>query len=382
MAGNGRIPIPLSQRLRRARYQVAPLLAFALAVAGTIYLWGRQAGMPNATGSVEAVRHDVASHMDGRLVRDDSLQFHLYDHVRAGDLLGRLDDRPLRASLAALKADLEQFRRQIAATEAELRLNADERAGDREMDGRRLAIEIEQMSFDLLDRRVDLEADRIELLRRNEQVELSRRLRAQSATTELDHAQVVGERDVVAERVKQREQAIAEATKQLDATRTRMAKLPAAAQADVEAFVGPMREAITAQQHRIREIETQIDALRIEAPASGVIVAIHRRPGQAVRAGDPIITIAEEHSTRIVAYLRTDQRLEPHVDMPVGVKRRTDPGRVHESRVEMIGPQVELIPPDQLRNPTVPEWGLPVSIALPADVELRPGEVVDLVFKR
>jgi len=48
----------------------------------------------------------------------------------------------------------------------------------------------------------------------------------------------------------------------------------------------------------------------------------------------------------------------------------------------MIGPQGELIPPDQLRNPTVPEWGLPVSIALPADVELRPGEVVDLVFQR
>lgn len=381
MAGNGRIPIPLSQRLRRAQHRLVPVLAFVLAVVGTIYLWGRQTGMPNATGAVEAVRHDVASHMDGRLVRDDSLHFHLYDHVRAGDLLGRLDDKPLQASLAALKADLEQFRRQIAATEAELRLDAAERAGDRDVDGRRLAIDIQRMSFDLLDRQVDLEADRIDLLRRNEQVELSRRLLEQNATTELAHAEVVGDRDVVAERVKQREQAIEQARQQLEVTRARMAKLPAAAQADVEAFVGPLREAITAQQHRIREIETQIDALRIEAPASGVIVAIHRRPGQAVRAGDPIITIAEEHSTRIIAYVRTDQRFEPHVDMPVSVKRRTDPGRAHESRVEMIGPQVELIPPDQLRNPTVPEWGLPVTIALPTDVELRPGEVVDLIFE-
>jgi hypothetical protein len=52
-----------------------------------------------------------------------------------------------------------------------------------------------------------------------------------------------------------------------------------------------------------------------------------------------------------------------------------------ESFVQSVGPQVHQLPARFLQNPKVPEWGLPVQIAMPPEAELRPGETVDLVFR-
>ena len=52
-----------------------------------------------------------------------------------------------------------------------------------------------------------------------------------------------------------------------------------------------------------------------------------------------------------------------------------------DAYVDRIGPQVEPIPPHQLRNPKVPEWGLPLRVVVDGLLEIRPGELVDLVFR-
>ena len=41
---------------------------------------------------------------------------------------------------------------------------------------------------------------------------------------------------------------------------------------------------------------------------------------------------------------------------------------------------MEPVPPHQLADPKVPEWGLPVLIDLPTGANLRPGELVDVTF--
>ena len=58
--------------------------------------------------------------------------------------------------------------------------------------------------------------------------------------------------------------------------------------------------------------------------------------------------------------------------MGVEVRARAAGSRPRESVVECIGPQVELIPVHQRRNPQLPEWGLPVRILLPDGLEVRP----------
>jgi hypothetical protein len=49
--------------------------------------------------------------------------------------------------------------------------------------------------------------------------------------------------------------------------------------------------------------------------------------------------------------------------------------------VQEVGNQIEPVPPQQLANPRMPEFGLPVRIAMPSDVKLRPGEMVGVIFR-
>jgi hypothetical protein len=49
--------------------------------------------------------------------------------------------------------------------------------------------------------------------------------------------------------------------------------------------------------------------------------------------------------------------------------------------VERVGPQIEEIPPHLCRDAKVPEWGLPVRIALPEPFSGRPGELFEVTFK-
>jgi hypothetical protein len=110
------------------------------------------------------------------------------------------------------------------------------------------------------------------------------------------------------------------------------------------------------------------------------VAAIYRYPGQHVRVGEPILTIAAIGSQYIVSYVREEQRIRPAVGMEVTVQGRAIPRQSVLSRVERIGPQVEPIPPHQLRDPKILEWGLPVRITMPTGLTLHPGELVDVAY--
>ena len=65
--------------------------------------------------------------------------------------------------------------------------------------------------------------------------------------------------------------------------------------------------------------------------------------------------------------------------MQVNVRPRNSQ-QVAVADIEHVGPQVELVPPQLLRDQKLMEWGLPVRIRIPESLPLRPGEVVDLKF--
>jgi multidrug resistance efflux pump len=102
-------------------------------------------------------------------------------------------------------------------------------------------------------------------------------------------------------------------------------------------------------------------------------------PGQQVKAGTVLFTIAADEPEYIVSYVRPTQRLHPEVGMTVAIRPRN--GReVAHAAVERVGPQIELIPSHQIRDQRIMEWGLPVRIQVPPSLQLRPGELVDLKF--
>ncbi len=377
-----RIPIPLSRRLRRLRATLLPMLIFAGAATLTVLLWKRQMVMPNSWGAVEAIRYDLGSHIDGTLVWDATGQPELFQQVNAGDVVARLDNRAVLGLMDVVRAENAQLESQLAATLLEAELDQGDRHYQRKVDARRLALDIERMKLELLDRDALIAADRIDKQRRDEKVKLTEELVSKGSQTEFELFTERARRDVVAARIEGNVNARKEANAQLQSAQQRFAALPSVDDPDFEKLLNPIRKGMAVQQARLRELATQIESLKIRAPITGTITAIYRRSGQAVRAGEPIMTIAQHESPHIVAYIRPNQRIDPQLDMQVTIRPRRNPSLVAQSTIAFVGPQFESVPIHHLANPTVPEVGLPVSIELPKDFKLIPGEIVDLTFKR
>lgn len=376
MAGDDKIRIPWSSRWRRFRHGVLPLLTFGACVVATAWLWQQQGRMPNAVGEVEAVRVDVASGVDGVLVPLPHGQWTLFDTVEASQVVAQLDSRPTVAALDTLRRELAQLAKDVEAEQN--RVKSDQ--GDR----REAVLAewlVQQRRLLILDRQAQLEADRVELQQLEVQLEYVRRAHARGALTDQQLFAAQVERDAVAKRVEQCQSALSDARNEHTLAVERLRRDPPLQDPGVTPLLGPVRAAIATQEARMSQLHVQVDGLAIRAPFTGTISAIYGWPGQTIRTGQPIVTIAANQGQYIVSYVRQDQRLQPEVGTTVQVFLRGQGSRPVAAMVERIGPQVLQIPRHQRRDPRVQEWGLPVRINLPGDLKVRPGELVDIVFE-
>jgi multidrug resistance efflux pump len=136
------------------------------------------------------------------------------------------------------------------------------------------------------------------------------------------------------------------------------------------------------REAQVAEIQARLDAREVKSPIDGTVIEIHKYPGESARAGKTLMVIAAKDAPFIMGYLREDQPLRPATGMKVTVRTRggATPRRGFDTYVAAVGPQVEPIPQRHLRNPNVAEWGMRVQIAMPPEADLRPGELLDLVF--
>jgi multidrug resistance efflux pump len=382
MPDPARIPTPLGQRFRRFRLTVVPVVSFGACLLATAWLWQRHTQQPHGVGEVEAVRLDLAAGVDGRLVSLSRPHWTLFDQVAVGDVIARLDDRPVLAEVSAVRAELERLRKEIEAAAEQYALEQTEREHDHRREAYRLAWQIQRHRIDVLDRRALVETDRVELLRLEERVAALERAVPRGVIPELELVEQRLRRDRIRERMSRNRDAVAEAEDQRKDAVERFQEYPGMRTADMEKLLGPFEAALGVQEALLEGLSVQIDGLRIRAPISGTLVAIYAWPGQNVRLGDPVVTLAADHGRYIVSYVRQDQRLRPNAGTPVQVRPRLAGARTVSAVVERIGPQVELIPPHQRRDPAILEWGLPVRIALPEDLAVKPGELVDVRFQR
>jgi len=393
-----RIRTPLSQQFRRIRYQLIPVLAFGGSLILALRLWERHAGTPMAVGEIEALQFQMTAPVAGILAEVPGKAWHRFDKVAQGDVVARLDDRIAEAALATVRKELGQLKAELAATEArtyqELAAATRDFANQerrRRAELRQVAIDVEQLRLDILDRKALIETDRIELRRLEEQYAASRKAYEQKAETSYTLTDIQLLRDTVKRRVESNEKALAEAEEQM---RTMAARKQAAAEAlqklsasamspssDVGVFLGPVEAAIDTQEARVTELELQAQSLAIRAPVSGTILEIYRRPGQPVQPGELIMTLAIDQSQHVISYLREQHAVRPTKGMRVSVRTRSMPRKTVKGQVEQVGPQVAEVPPHHLRDPNVPEWGLPVRIAVPDLSALPPGELVDVSFE-
>jgi multidrug resistance efflux pump len=381
MSGAGRIPIPWKHRWRRFRYGALPLLGLAACATATLYLWGQQGVLPQTIGEVESVRVEVTAAADGSLVPLAGGAWTLYDEVEFNQVVAQLDDSPIRAQLATLTAELARLRKEFDAESAKLVVSEADRARSHSADDLRLRVETEQRRLAVLDRRIEVETDSLELERLNIRISCLTPLFAKKLISELEMKNERMLRDQVAKRLAANTKCLGEAETQFRAAEVRLRQHSPLLAADSAKELAPFAAAAAVQESLIREMEVNIGKLAIRAPIRGSICAVLRRPGETVRAGDPILTLAVESGRYIVSYVRQEQRIKPHVGMPVEVRAMAPVSRVLSSVVERVGPQVEAVPLHQCRDPRIPEWGLPVRIALPRGFASRPGELIEVTFR-
>ena len=354
---------------------------FGIVGAFTIWLWGQHLSLPNATGEVGAVRAEAVSPSDGLLLALVNGPMQLYEKVKRGQVVARLDPGPAKASLATLEEELVRLKGELDATEARIKEEGAARMASEMAEQHRLNEASEQLGLEIKDRKTLIQSDEVELARLEEKYDAVEALYKQGVESRLELVNIKSERDVIQKRLKGNREALEEADKQMKECDRRLKAYALTQAAEKDKILAPLHGAIETQKKRIEEVELQIANLEIRAPIEGVIAAIHKWGGQNVLAGDPVLAIASTQSQYILSYVRQDVGVKPRVGMPVDVSVRSLPRRTARAEVEEVGPQVEAVPLHQLQDPQVPEWGLPVRITVPHVLKLRPGELVDVTFR-
>jgi multidrug resistance efflux pump len=139
--------------------------------------------------------------------------------------------------------------------------------------------------------------------------------------------------------------------------------------------------AIEVQKAKLKLTEDELSPLVLKAAMDGIVTIITRRSGEAVTAGQPIVSIATLNPVRIVAYLRPPIMSEPVAGMKVEVRTRGGRRQVGLAKIMEIGTQMESLP-STLSNPAkagFPEQGVPVDISMPGNLNIRAGELVDVI---
>ncbi|HYG35656.1 MAG TPA: HlyD family efflux transporter periplasmic adaptor subunit, partial [Clostridia bacterium] len=137
-------------------------------------------------------------------------------------------------------------------------------------------------------------------------------------------------------------------------------------------------------ESKLRLTEAELSPITLRAPIDGIVTAIYHRAGESITAGQPIVAVATLHPVRIVGYLRTPIQDEPKPGMKVQVRTRGLHREIGIAEIKEVGTQLEAVPAT-LSGPVklaTADMGLPIDISLPPNLNIRAGELVDIILSK
>ena len=280
----------------------------------------------------------VSGYLNGVLVADN-------EHVKAGQVLARIDDRDFRVALDQARADVQAASATISSKEAQLDVQ------QAVIKAARATLDVDQanLTFAAQDnkRYTDLAATGSGSLQNAQQAQS--RIASAQATLERDNAN------------------LASALKQIDLLKAEIVQAKAAA-ARAEAV-----------QH---QAELNLGYTSVVSPIDGVVGNRSLRVGQFVQAGTQLMSIVPAEGAYVVANFKETQLTNVKSGQAVDIEIDMFPGQVVHGHVDSIAPasgqEFALLPPDNATgNFTKVVQRIPVKIALDAEhgpaIALRPG---------
>jgi multidrug resistance efflux pump len=354
------IPIPLRQRWHDARLRVIPAVAFVSAIVAIAFLWKSNIAAPTLVGQAEANEAKISCYKPGMLAQLNVARF---QKVKAGDPVGQVlvtDPKILASSLSVIQAE-------IAALKITMQPMARRQ---------HTAMEYSSVQLDWMKQRAQLAMARVNL---------------QLAQTELQRTEALYKDKIVSQRAYEQAKAAEERYKtevdELSRMVNEQGKEFEQAQAtntiDVSQLSDePLKAAIAVHESKLQLMEAELSPIALIAPVDGMVNLIFHRTGEAIIAGEPIVTIAPYDPVRIVSYIRTPVMNEPVIGTRCEVRSRGPRREVGIANIVEVGTQLENIAP-ALAAPvkfSSVELGLPISVSLPPNLRIRPGELVDITL--
>ncbi|QOZ24977.1 HlyD family secretion protein [Bradyrhizobium sp. CCBAU 51753] len=277
----------------------------------------------------------VSGYLSAVLVGDN-------EHVRAGQVLARIDDRDFKVALDQTKADVAAAEAAIASKHAQL----DVQQSVIEAARATLAVDTATQTFAAQEnkRYTDLAGTGYGSVQN-----------AQQAQSRYASAQAAIARDTAN---------LASALRQVELLK-----------ADIAQAVAAQARA-TALQH---QAELNLGYTTITAPINGVVGNRTLRTGQFVQAGTQLMSLVPAIGAYVIANYKETQLTNVRKGQPVEIEVDMFPGQVVRGHVDSLAPasgqEFALLPPDNATgNFTKVVQRIPVKIVLDAtEVELRPG---------
>lgn len=360
------IPIPARERWRDFRVFWLPPLTFMLLVTVIGWMWVRYVAPATIIGEVETVRTRIASIVPGTI---QELKVDRLESVTNGQelvVVTMLDADQVAAELTAVEADLRLM---------QARMNLDKTRNLDSYSRLRVQLQLEQLNLDLA--RIRLQQAEGELARTKKLLDDQIIARGPGATrNDFGYDVALRDRDLLRAEITAREKSVSE-------LQTGVRRLEAAGAAREEPADTAIEQAIVAQREKVQRLEKPIV---LRSPINGFVSVINHLPGSKITAGETILVVSAEKSTRILAWVRQPVTERPQVGDIVEVRRSILGQPAFETTILKVGRQLEQINPtavtlnDALQRA---EFGLPLIVHVPEKLDLIPGETVQMhVIKR
>jgi multidrug resistance efflux pump len=385
--------ISLISYLSRLRRHILPILIWLCVLAAVVGLFTRRLQRFEVLGIAQGQIRQIAANCTGRL---KSVSVQLFEEVTLGQPVAVVDtilddEQPraqLQAQLSVILAEIEHLTAQLVPTQDDLLAEKADRQNTRLSDSRRFSVDVENARLEILRLRALIETDKIILEDLVLEVQTVQELLAQEAVAPYELQKAKVQYETLATKIEENEQLLEQAKDALTQTQQRWDEYARYEphHPSVEDALDVIRKAIKIQERRMDETLVQIEALeprqalKLKAPIAGVVSQIQHWPGEAVLAGEPILTIAEVKPTEIIAYTVENQVNQIQKGMVVELVKKSEPKKIEIARSQIIyiGPVVEQLPVRLWRNPNIPEWGRPFLVKAPPQMKLIIGEVVGI----
>lgn len=354
------IPIPWKLRWREFRIKFLPMIICGGALLVIVKLWvDDEFGGRGLTGQVESMLSDVMAPVTGTL---EQVTVNRFDEVEAGQFLGQVMVAPpevLRSSIAVIQAEIELTRLGWF---------------DPVLDQQRNIFDFENLKIDWLSERAALATQKIELDQAKRDYERLARLVGQRMVSQDEYEQARSRVEILQTTVSEMEIMVDGMAQVIERQRVRTGDEGTSINHAIEATMKLHNERLALQEAQMRPVP-------LFAPIAGTITFIHRRNG-GIRSGDPIFTIRSMRAERIVSFVRQPLDWDPQVGMEVYVRPRGGGRGYGTGTILAVGPQIEILE-EPFRGPVIGlhEAGLPILVSLPENLNIRPGEMVDLVVR-